>query len=224
MTRENAPTATEIARLIKTQKDCSAAVLHALRRGLSTRIKDRNGRDVVRLALDLTKHDEHAFRFMACALVFQHPNALENISLKAVEELGQGIDSWGDVDVFAGYVSGPAWRKQRLKDIHIHRWARSKDRWWRRAALVSTVALNRKSFGGVGDTPRTLGVCGLLVDDADDMVVKALSWALRELIQHDASAVREFVRTHRSVLASRVSREVNNKLITGRKNPSRGKD
>ncbi|MBU0718206.1 MAG: DNA alkylation repair protein [Planctomycetes bacterium] len=110
-----------------------------------------------------------------------------------------------------------------MKDIHIHRWARSKDRWRRRAALVSTVALNRKSAGGTGDPPRTLAVCGLLVDDADDMVVKALSWALRELIQHDAPAVREFIRTHHDVLASRVIREVRNKLTTGRKNPRRSK-
>lgn len=129
--------------------------------------------------------------------------------------------SWGDVDVFAGYVSGPAWRVGRLKDSHIHRWARSKDRWWRRAALVSTVALNRKSIGGTGDVPRTLDVCRMLVGDADDMVVKALFWALRELIRHDASAVRRFLVTHEGALARRVVREVNNKLCTGVKNPRR---
>jgi hypothetical protein len=52
--------------------------------------------------------------------------------------------------------------------------------------MVSTVALNRESIGGTGDVPRTLGVCQMLVGDADDMVVKAFSWALRELIRHDA--------------------------------------
>jgi 3-methyladenine DNA glycosylase AlkD len=30
----------------------------------------------------------------------------------------------------------------------------------------------------------------LLVDDRDDMVVKAMSWALRELAKHDPKAVR----------------------------------
>ena len=53
------------------------------------------------------------------------------------------------------------------------------------------------------------------------MVVKGLSWALRELIPHDAKAVRDFLSAHRNVLAARVLREVNNKLTTGVKNPRR---
>jgi 3-methyladenine DNA glycosylase AlkD len=53
------------------------------------------------------------------------------------------------------------------------------------------------------------------------MVVKAMSWALRELIAHDEDAVREFIKEHEDVLASRVKREVNNKLRIGLKNPKR---
>jgi 3-methyladenine DNA glycosylase AlkD len=204
---------------IEAQKDRSAPALHALRRDLSKWLADRDGRDIVQIALALTNHDEHVIRFIAGALVFHRRDALERLTLKTVEQLGRGIDSWGDVDVFAGYVAGPAWRIGRLKDDHIHRWAGSKDRWWRRTALVSTVALNRKSFGGTGDVSRTLEVCRRLADDRDDMVVKALSWALRELIQHDAEAVRGFLRDHEGTLARRVVREVNNKLDTGVKNP-----
>jgi 3-methyladenine DNA glycosylase AlkD len=101
----------------------------------------------------------------------------------------------------------------------ILKWARSPDLWWRRVALVSTVAWNVRSQGGHGDVVRTLTVCKLLVGDHTDMVVKALSWALRELVIHDPGAVREFIEEHRSVLAPRVQREVGNKLRTGLKNP-----
>ncbi|MCP4251422.1 MAG: DNA alkylation repair protein [bacterium] len=204
---------------IEAQADRTAPALHALRRDLSKQLEDSSGRDVVQIALNLAKRDEYIFRFAACAVIFHHRDALERLTLKAAEQLGRGIDSWGDVDVFAGYVCGPAWRVGRLKDSHIHRWARSRDRWWRRTALVSTVALNRKSIGGTGDVRRTLDVCRMLVGDADDMVVKALSWALRELIRHDANAVRRFLVTHDGALARRVVREVNNKLDTGVKNP-----
>ena len=48
-----------------------------------------------------------------------------------------------------------------------------------------------------------------------------MSWALRELIPHDADAVRDFLKKHENVLAARVKREVNNKLTTGLKNPKR---
>jgi 3-methyladenine DNA glycosylase AlkD len=85
--------------------------------------------------------------------------------------------------------------------------------------LVSTVALNVRSHGGQGDVPRTLAVCRLLVDARDDMVVKALSWALRELVVHDPEAVRGFLEEYGERLAARVKREVRNKLATGLKNP-----
>ena len=66
---------------------------------------------------------------------------------------------------------------------------------------------------------RTLGVAELLISDRDDMVVKGLSWALRELIRVDRSAVERFLRDHAGVSAGRVKREVGNKLTTGLKNP-----
>jgi 3-methyladenine DNA glycosylase AlkD len=51
------------------------------------------------------------------------------------------------------------------------------------------------------------------------MVVKALSWALRELSKRDPEAAEQFLEEHQGVLASRVLREVRNKLSTGLKNP-----
>jgi 3-methyladenine DNA glycosylase AlkD len=59
----------------------------------------------------------------------------------------------------------------------------------------------------------------MLVDDPDDMVVKALSWALRSLVVHDPDGVRDFLGEHNDALAARVRREVTNKLETGLKNP-----
>ena len=90
-------------------------------------------------------------------------------------------------------------------------------------ALVSTVALNIQSHGGYGDVPRTLRVCRLLVDDAEIMVIQAMSWALRALVVHDPDAVRGFLNEYDDVLAARVKREVRNKLTTGLKNPRQRK-
>jgi len=59
----------------------------------------------------------------------------------------------------------------------------------------------------------------MLVADHEDMVVKALSWALRELVYFDPQAVEGFIREHEHVLAGRVKREVGSKLHTGLKNP-----
>ena len=125
------------------------------------------------------------------------------------------------MDCFACYLSGPAWREGQIDDQTIEDWATSKDRWWRRAALVSTVPLNVKARGGRGDTPRTLRICSLLIDDRDEMVVKAQSWALRALVARDPDAVRRFLAENESRLPALVRREVQAKLRTGRKNPKK---
>lgn len=95
------------------------------------------------------------------------------------------------------------------------------DRWWRRAAVVSTVALNNRARGGTGDTARTLSLCAVVVEDYDEMVVKAVSWALRECSKHDPQAVQSFLIEHEDQLAARILREVRHKLSTGLKNPRR---
>ena len=59
----------------------------------------------------------------------------------------------------------------------------------------------------------------MLVHDRDDMVVKAMSWALRALAVRDPKAVERFLAQNREALAPRVLREVRNKLTTGLKNP-----
>jgi 3-methyladenine DNA glycosylase AlkD len=133
--------------------------------------------------------------------------------------MGQGIDSWGAVDSFARIVAGPAWLKGMLDDGVIVCWAKSEDLWWRRVALVCTVALNVRSHGGYGDTKRTLAICRMLVGDHEDMVVKALSWVLRALVIHDPDSVQHFLQEHSHCLASRVRREVTKNLRTGLKNP-----
>jgi len=155
-------------------------------------------------------------RFVAYELILNHRAAMESISQAEVERLGHGMAHWGDVDSFACLISGPAWRSSRIPDRVIRAWAHSDDWCWRRAALVSTVPLNSRAQG---DTKRTLVICGTLIKDRHDLVVKALSWALRALAKRDPVSVRLFLSTYRDELAPRVIREVNNKLTTGRKNP-----
>ena len=160
-----------------------------------------------------------AHRFIAYELVLHHPGALALVDRPVAEELAGDLASWGEVDAFASLLSGPAWARGAVHDADVHAWAVSPDRWWRRVALVSTTGLNVRARGGHGDPDRTLAVCTALVADRDDMVVKAMSWALRELVSHDPAAVRRFIEEHD--VAARVHREVTNKLETGHKNPPR---
>ena len=197
----------------------NTASVRKLRRELSHRLSDAQPVCVMQVASELIDNVDR--RWVADELIANHKQTYIQLDSDLVNRLGQGIDSWHSVDSFARTVSGPAWRDGLIDDDTIHVWAKSTDRWWRRTALVSTVALNMRSYGGTGDAAKTLTVCRMLAADRDDMVVKALSWALRELVVHDSEAVVQFLDDHDGLLAARVKREVRNKLETGLKNPTR---
>jgi 3-methyladenine DNA glycosylase AlkD len=213
--------AVEIGERIEALSSLKTEHVRALRREYSKRLAQAPPEAVIELGLRLLNQPRLEARFVAYELVSHHRAALSRLKAQDLEQFGRGLDSWWTVDTFACYLSGPAWREDQIPDSLIRRWARSKDRWWRRAALVSTIPLNNKARGGSGDTARTLAVCEMLAEDRDDMVVKALSWALRELAKRDPKAVREFLLAHKDRLAPRVIREVRNKLTTGLKNPRR---
>jgi len=214
--------AAEIGARIDALPVASVPAIRAVRREYGRRLAREPGAAVLALAARLAARGGPA-RFIAYELVGHHRGARAGIALDDIERIGSTLDGWAPVDAFGVYVAGPAWRDGCIRTADVARFARSADRWWRRLALVATVGLNARSRGGAGDAGRTLEVCRLLVTDRDDMVVKALSWALRELAKRDPDAVRRFVAEHAPRLAARVKREVANKLETGIKNPRGGR-
>jgi len=181
-------------------------------------IKNWSPGKVIGFAKDLVKTKILECNQVAFLLLYETKDALKLIGLKDIEELGQNIDNWASVDTLSVLISGQAWRENQISDKDILNWLESDNRWWKRTAVVSTVPLNLRARGGKGDTQRTLMICEKVVDDRDDMIVKALSWALRELSKSDKPAVENFMVKYDSRLAGRVRREVYTKLKTGRKN------
>ncbi len=212
--------AAEIRRSLAAMPRKNADSFRVVRREWSGRLESSPGVSVIALAKQLAPlgfwERVFAYEIIAC-----HKAALEALKRRDVISLGRGMEGWGEVDAFSCYVSGPAWRDGNISDSTVHAWAKSRDRWWRRAALVSTVPLNNRARGGRGGTARTIKLCRMLVRDRDDMVVKALSWALRELSKRNPLAVESFLKRYDRILAPRVRREVTNKLRTGLKNPHR---
>ena len=155
---------------------------------------------------------------LAYVLLWKNKKALNMLNLNDLEHLGKNMDNWATTDTFSVLLSGYAWRENQITDADILTWLKSENRWWKRAAVVSTVPLNLRSRGGKGDTKRTLMICEKVIADRDDMIVKALSWALRELSKSDKQAVEKFMEKYDTMLAGRVRKEVYTKLQTGRKN------
>jgi 3-methyladenine DNA glycosylase AlkD len=92
------------------------------------------------------------------------------------------IRSWADHDGLVHYLIAPmvAAKPSRVKSVF--RWAKSPDRWHRRAACVALIQGTRKKRF----LPEVKKLTSLLLHDQDDMVQKGLGWLLRETAKYDA--------------------------------------
>ncbi len=145
-------------------------------------------------------------------------NVLKTLSEKDIDDLGKNLDNWLSVDYYAALIVGYAWRENIITIEKVKKFLDSDNFWIRRIAIVATISLNQKARGGTGDSKRTLDICKLVIDDHEDMINKALSWALRELAKVDKESVIKFVEQYRDRLNKKVLREVTNKLEIGTKN------
>lgn len=104
------------------------------------------------------------------------------------------VNNWDLVDSSAPQLLGallPA-RDRSLLD----RLARDPSRWSRRIAMIATLHFIRR-----GEAPEALRVAALLVDDADDLVQKAVGWMLREVgARVDVALLRAFLAQHAATM------------------------
>jgi 3-methyladenine DNA glycosylase AlkD len=92
------------------------------------------------------------------------------------------ISSWADHDGLVHYLIAPMVPAKPDRTDRLFRWAKSPDRWHRRAACVALIqGTRRKMF--FAEIKR---MSNLLLSDEDDMVQKGLGWLLRETAKADA--------------------------------------
>jgi 3-methyladenine DNA glycosylase AlkD len=191
--------------------------LRGIVREYSRQLRTATPAQIRDLALVLVRRGTVEGRQAGYELLARRRDAMDRLTPALVKRLGRGNDNWASVDGFASFVAGRAWREGRISDADVLSWARSRDRWWRRTALASTVALNVRARGGHGDTRRSMLICREFARETDPMLAKALSWALRSLVAHDKTAVQGFLSRHQATLPATVRREVGTKIRTGRK-------
>jgi 3-methyladenine DNA glycosylase AlkD len=92
------------------------------------------------------------------------------------------ISSWADHDGLVHYLIAPLVVAKPARTKAIFGWAKSPNRWHRRAACVALIRGARaKMF-----FPEIQKLSDLLLADKDDMVQKGLGWLLRETAKFDA--------------------------------------
>jgi 3-methyladenine DNA glycosylase AlkD len=92
------------------------------------------------------------------------------------------ISSWADHDGLVHCLIAPMVAAKPARTKAVFRWAKSPNRWQRRAACVALIrgARARMFF------PKITKLSNSLLTDEDDMVQKGLGWLLRETAKFDA--------------------------------------
>jgi 3-methyladenine DNA glycosylase AlkD len=91
------------------------------------------------------------------------------------------VTSWADHDGLAHYLLAPMVSADPARCREVFLWAKSRNRWRRRAACVALIrGARKKQF-----FPEIVRLSEMLLDDEDDMVQKGLGWLLREAAKFD---------------------------------------
>lgn len=92
------------------------------------------------------------------------------------------ISSWADHDGLVHYLISPMVAAKPSRVKAVFHWAKSPNRWHRRAACVALIRGGRakKYFRDI------VRLSNFLLSDQDDMVQKGLGWLLRETAKFDA--------------------------------------
>jgi 3-methyladenine DNA glycosylase AlkD len=91
------------------------------------------------------------------------------------------ITSWADHDALVHDLIAPMLASSPERAKNVFRWAKSPNRWRRRAACVALIRGTRaKMF-----FPEIVNLSNSLLSEQDDMVQKGLGWLLRETAKFD---------------------------------------
>ncbi len=99
------------------------------------------------------------------------------------------IDNWAACDTFCNHAVGDFIQQYPSYLVELKSWAKSENRWLRRAAAVSLIVPAKKGLW-LADI---LEIADILLTDSDDMVQKGYGWMLKEASRNHQSAVFNYV-------------------------------
>jgi 3-methyladenine DNA glycosylase AlkD len=121
-------------------------------------------------------------KIFAVLMLEKITDEFDHVQFRRFESWLDRINSWADHDALVHYLIAPMIVANPARAQNVFLWAKSQNRWRRRAACVALIqgARQRKFFSEIKH------LSGLLLADEDDMVKKGLGWLLRETAKADS--------------------------------------
>ena len=106
------------------------------------------------------------------------------------------VDNWAKCDGFCNHSIGSFVEKYPESVQELKKWAKSKNRWLKRAAAVSLIIPAKQGRF----LTYILEIADQLLLDKDDMVQKGYGWLLKEASRSHQKAVFDYVRRNRKIM------------------------
>lgn len=174
-------------------------------------IKGLEKKQILELCEDLWKSGMMEESFIACSWSDAVHPQFEEKDFQTLERwVGTYVSNWASCDTLCNHTVGsfidlyPSYLKE------LKRWAKSENRWMKRAAAVSLIIPARKG--------RYLAdifeIAGLLLTDTDDLVQKGYGWMLKAASQAHETEVFEYVMKHKTDMPRTALRYAIEKMST----------
>lgn len=141
----------------------------------------------------LLTSDIHEERMLALLILVNSLRRCDDAHHKAVYDFyvshTSHINNWDLVDTSAPAIVGGYLLNRHRKPLM--KWARSKNLWERRIAIIATQHFIRHD-----DFDDTLSISEMLLSDEEDLIHKATGWMLREVGGRDQPTLIDFLKRH----------------------------
>jgi 3-methyladenine DNA glycosylase AlkD len=106
------------------------------------------------------------------------------------------INNWAKCDGLCNHTIGDLVQKYPQTIVGVKSWAKSENRWLKRASAVSLIVPAKKGLF----LQDALEICDMLLTDGDDMVQKGYGWLLKEESRKHQKEVFDYVVKNRKVM------------------------
>jgi 3-methyladenine DNA glycosylase AlkD len=136
---------------------------------------------LVEVADDLFRGEVLEEKTLAVILLQDSVAEMGEREFKLFEKWIARVSSWADHDALVYYLLGKLIAAEPRRAARVFVWAKSKNRWHRRAAAVALIPGARAKQV----VPEMQRLTKQLLSDKDDMVQKGLGWLLREATKYN---------------------------------------
>jgi 3-methyladenine DNA glycosylase AlkD len=171
------------------------AVVNQIARQFYQDIKHLSKDEIFNLAEALLKSDYLEESFIACDWTCRLRNHFQPEDFDRFESwIKQYVSNWATCDTFCNHTVGAFVERYPEYLASLKRWAKSENRWLRRAAAVSLIIPARKGQW----LQDVFELADILLTDPEDLVQKGYGWLLKEASKTHQAEVFAYVFRNRA--------------------------